>query len=125
MKIAYIGAKGLPSKSGTERVVEAIVKRLAGKHDITVYCDWKYTPKGTKIPGVTLIRLPTIQGKYTEATLLFLLSAFHAMVFKHFDLIHVNGVDACFTLPLLRLRYRRENLLLPASSNGGQRDRRL
>lgn len=106
MKIAYLGIKGLPSKSGTERVVEAIVKRLSGKHDITVYCDWKYTPADTKIPRIRLIRIPTIQGKYTRSPLLFLFSAFHALFFGNFDLIHVHGVDACFTLPILRLRYR-------------------
>jgi glycosyltransferase involved in cell wall biosynthesis len=106
MRIAYLGTKGLPSKSGTERVVEAIVKRLSGKHDITVYCDWKYTPAGTKIPGIRLIRIPTIQGKYTRSPLLFLLSAFHAMFFGEYDLIHVHGIDACFTLPILRLKYK-------------------
>ena len=106
MKIAMMGTKGLPSKGGMERTVEAIVKRLAGKHDITVYCDSKYTPAGTIIPGVRLIRVPSIPGKYTHSTLLFLLHAFHALFFGDYDLIHMHGVDASFTLPILRLRYR-------------------
>ena len=104
MRIAYIGCKGLPSKSGTERVVEAIVSRLTGKYDISVYCDSRYTPKNTKVSGIRLIRIFTIKGKHSQATSLFLLSAFHAL-FSHYDLIHVHGIDACFILPILRLKY--------------------
>ncbi len=105
MRIAYLGSKGLPSKSGTERVVEAIVHRLSGRHTITVYCDSRYTPKGTQVDGVRLIRIPTFNGKYTRPVSLFLLSALHAL-FSQYDLVHLHGTDACFTLPLLRLRYR-------------------
>jgi glycosyltransferase involved in cell wall biosynthesis len=105
MRIAYLGSKGLPSKSGTERVVEAIVSRLTDKHEITVYCDSRYTPKGTKVDGIHLIRIPTMKGKYTQATSLFLLSALHALL-SRYDVIHVHGVDACFVLPVLRLKHR-------------------
>ncbi len=106
MKIAYMGTKGLPSKGGMERTVEAIVRRLAAKHDLTVYCDSSYTPAGTVIPGARLIRVPSIPGKYTHPTFLFLLHALHALLFGDYDLIHMHGVDASFTLPLLRLRFR-------------------
>lgn len=105
MKIAYLGSKGLPSKSGTERVVEAITSRLSDKHEITVYCDSRYTPKNTKIPGIRLIRIFTIKGKYTQATSLFFLSAIHAL-FSRYDLIHLHGADAGFILPIIRLRYK-------------------
>lgn len=105
MKIAIIGSKGLPSKSGTERVVEAVVSRLTGRHEITVYCDSRYTPKGTTVEGIRLVRIPTPKGKHIQATTLFILSAFHAM-FSRYDLIHVQGVDCCFIMPLLRLKYR-------------------
>jgi glycosyltransferase involved in cell wall biosynthesis len=105
MRIAYLGSKGLPSKSGTERVVEAIVTRLSHTHTVTVYCDARYTPRGTEVEGVRLVRIPTLGGKYTRPVSLFLLSALHAL-FSRYDLIHLHGTDACFTLPLLRLRYR-------------------
>ena len=105
MRIAYLGSKGLPSKSGTERVVEAIVSRLSGIHDITVYCDLRYTPKGTKVDGIHLIRIFTIKGKYVQAPSLFFLSALHAL-FSRYDLIHVHGTDACFVLPILKLKYK-------------------
>jgi glycosyltransferase involved in cell wall biosynthesis len=105
MRIAYLGSKGLPSKSGTERVVEGIVSRLSGRHVITVYCDARYTPNGTKVDGVRLIRIPTIKGKHIQPVTLFFLSALHAL-FSRYDVIHLHGTDACFTLPLLRMRYR-------------------
>lgn len=105
MKVAYIGSKGLPSKSGTERVVEALVARLSARHDITVYCDSRYTPKRTKVPGVRLIRMPTLKGKHAQPVSLFLLSALHALLGRY-DLVHLHGTDACFVLPLLRLKYR-------------------
>lgn len=115
MKIAYMGVKGLPSKGGTERVVEAIVRQLAGKHEITVYCDSDYTPADTVVPGVRLIRISSVPGKYIHPTLLFLLHALHALFLGDYDLIHMHGVDACFTLPLLRLRYQ-----VIATSHGSQ-----
>lgn len=105
MRIAYLGSKGLPSKSGTERVVEAIVTRLNRKHTVTVYCDSRYTPRGTSVEGVHLVRIPTLKGKYTQPVSLFILSALHAL-FSGYDAIHLHGTDACFSLPLLRLRYR-------------------
>jgi glycosyltransferase involved in cell wall biosynthesis len=105
MRIAYLGGKGLPSKSGTERVIEAIVSRLTGKHEITVYCDSRYTPKNTKVSGIRLIRIFTIKGKYTQATSLFFLSALHALL-SRYDVIHLHGVEASFILPLLRIKYR-------------------
>ena len=36
-KIAFMGVKGLPSKGGAERVVEAIVSSLKDDLDIYVY----------------------------------------------------------------------------------------
>ena len=106
MKIAYMGVKGLPSKSGTERVIEAIIKRLVGKHEITVYCDYDYTPPETQYEGVRLIRISTVKGRHFKPIFLGIFSALHAMFFGNYDIIHMNGVENCFTLPLLRLRYK-------------------
>ena len=106
MRIAYLGVKGLPSKSGTERVIEAISTRMTDQFDITVYCDADYTPMGTHFKGIRLIRIPTIRGKHLKPLTLDILSAIHAFIFGHYDLIHMNGIENCFTLPLLRLRYK-------------------
>ena len=105
MRIAYLGSKGLPSKSGTERVVESVVSRLSGKHEITVYCDSRYTPKGTQVDGVRLVRIFSLKGKHAQAASYFILSALHAL-FSRYDVIHLQGVDSCFILPILRLKYK-------------------
>ena len=106
MKITYIGIKGLPSKGGAERVVEAIVHRLASRHELTVYCSRKYSPEGTQVPEVKLVRIPTLQGKYLRSPSLFILSTLHALFFGKYDLVHLHNVEASFVLPLLRLRYK-------------------
>jgi glycosyltransferase involved in cell wall biosynthesis len=105
-RIAYMGIKGLPSKSGTERVIEAIVTRVIDKYDISVYCDAAYTPPGTEYDGIRFIRIPTFKGKRLKPISLGILSAFHALFLGHYDVIHMNGIENCFTLPLLKLRYR-------------------
>ena len=105
-KIAYIGIKGLPSKGGAERVVEAIVKRLNGRHKLTVYCSSRYTQKGSNLPGVELIRIPCFSGKHLHSFSLFVLSALHAILTRNYDFIHVHNVEACFIVPLLRTRFR-------------------
>ncbi|MEW5803135.1 MAG: glycosyltransferase family 4 protein [bacterium] len=106
MKIAYMGIKGLPSKGGAERVVEPIVQELANRQKVTVYCNFRYTPPDIQIPGVKLVRIPTLPGKYLQPVSLFVLSALHALSKGDYDLIHLHNVEACFILPLLRLRYR-------------------
>ena len=105
-KIAYIGIKGLPSKGGAERVVEAIVQRLKGRYDLTVYCNSRYTSKDTNIPGIKLIRVPTLPGKHVQPFLLMLFSSFHAVLCGNYELIHLHNAEACFVAPILRLRYR-------------------
>lgn len=105
MKIAYIGIKGLPSKGGAERVVEAIVQRLAKRHVITVYCSRHYTPSNINIQGVRLFRVPCLSGKYTHMLSFNLLAALHALIFGRYDLIHLHNIEASFVLPILKLRY--------------------
>lgn len=106
MRIAHIGIKGLPAKAGADRVVEAIVRRLAKRHQLTVYCSPLVVTPDAKFPDVELIRVPALQGKHTHATSLFLMSALHALTQRDFDLIHVHNVEACFVLPLLKPRYK-------------------
>ena len=105
MRIAYIGIKGLPSKAGADRVVEAIVQRLSDEHEITVYCSSSVVPPETKYPGVELVRMPVIEGKHSHATSLFFMSALHALT-RNYDLIHLHNVEAGFVVPLLKLKYK-------------------
>ena len=106
-KIAYIGIKALPANAGVDTVVEKIVGRLdRARYEPTVYVNRALVPAGAAIPGVRLVRVPTLPGKYFNAPLLFLLSALHALFLGHYDLINVHSVETCFVLPILRLRYK-------------------
>ena len=106
MQVAYIGIKGLPSRAGADRVVEAIVTRLAPLGvQATVYCD-RARSVNDAVPGVRLLRLRVLPGKHLRPLSLNLLAGLHALVFGRYDLIHLHHLEAGFLLPILRLRYR-------------------
>ena len=104
-KIAFMGVKGLPSKGGAERVVEAIVSSLKDDLDIYVYCSKAYS-KDHQEDNIKLIKLRNLKGKHLSSFSLFVLSAFHALLFRRFDLVHIHNTDAGFVVPLLRLKYK-------------------
>ncbi len=106
MKIAFMGIKGLPSKGGAERAVEAIVQRLASQHELTVYCSQRYTPVEARAPGVRLVRLACLSGMYSHMTSVDLLAAWHAVLYGDYDLVHLHNIEASFVLPILRLKYK-------------------
>lgn len=106
MKIGIIGIRGLPSRGGADRVVEAIVGRLVSRHQITVYCSSLEVPRGAMYPGIELVRVPVLRGKHAHAASLLLMAALDALARKDFDLVHIHNVEACFVLPLLKLKYK-------------------
>lgn len=105
MRIGYIGIKGLPSKAGADRVVEAIVQRLADKHELTVYCSALVVPPNARYPGVELVRVSTLRGKHLHAISLFLMSAIHSLTRK-FDLVHLHNIEASYVLPILKMKFK-------------------
>jgi glycosyltransferase involved in cell wall biosynthesis len=106
-RIAYIGTKSMPSTAGADRVVEAIVRGLDKQlYSPRVYCSARETPRTAAVPGADLKILPALSGKHLHAVSLFSLAALHALFLGDYDLVHVHNVEACFVLPLLRLRYR-------------------
>ena len=104
-KLAFFGIKGLPSKGGAERVVEAIVNNLSKEYDIYVYCSHSYS-KDYKGKNIKLIRLRNLKGKHLFSLSLSLLSTIHALLFKNYDLVHVHNTDVGYIIPLLRLKYK-------------------
>jgi len=106
MKIAYLGIKGLPSKWGADRVVEAIVQRLSNIHDITVYCSSREVQIGTTFSNIKLFRVPCLAGKYTHMISVNLFASLHAVIWGNFDLIHIHNIETAFVLPILKLRYK-------------------
>jgi glycosyltransferase involved in cell wall biosynthesis len=104
MRIAHIGGKGLPSRGGTERVIEAIAVRHAVDHDVTVYGS-KRVCSSAMFHGVRVIAVPVPRGKYAAPVVLDLFSAVRAL-FGRYDVVQVHGSENAFVIPLLRLRYR-------------------
>ena len=58
-KIAIIGVKYYPSKGGTSRVVENLVKKLSDQYNITIYC-YKNPLTRENIEGVHVVQLPVM-----------------------------------------------------------------
>lgn len=106
MKIAFIGQKGIPAKSGgVERHVEELAKRLAKKgHEIFVYARKHYTD-GKKLEsyeGVRLIYAPSIKTKHFDAISHTFFSTVHAL-FCSYDIIHYHAIGPSFLSFILRI----------------------
>ncbi|MBF8280826.1 MAG: glycosyltransferase family 4 protein [Candidatus Magasanikbacteria bacterium] len=104
MKIAMIGAKGVPTIfGGVERSVEELSARIVNRgHQVTVYCRSWYTnlshPEiqkgdagGIFYRGIRLITTFTIHTKHLDAIVHTFTSTIHAL-FSDFDVIHFHGV---------------------------------
>jgi len=100
LRIAHLGCKGIPSRGGTERVVEALaVRQAAAGHDVTVYGSRLVCPNERAYRGVRVIAMPTVRAKYAGPVLLQVACAAHALR-QHFDVVHVHGAENAFVLPL-------------------------
>ncbi len=94
MKIAFIGQKGIPAKSGgIEKHVEEVATRMAKEgHEVFVYVRNNYTDKKIKTyKGVNLIHLPSISTKHLDAISHTFLASVHAL-FCRYDIIHFHGI---------------------------------
>jgi len=94
MKIAFIGQKGMPARSGgVERHVEELSSRLASlDNEVYVYSRRRYTEfSGKKYKGVNLIYLPSVATKNLDAISHTLLATLDALR-RDFDIIHYHGV---------------------------------
>ncbi len=96
MRIAMIGQKGIPARSGgVERHVEELATRLAASgHEVFVYCRKQYG-KEAKNPeaykGVRLVYVPTIQTKHLDAIVGTFLASIHAL-FMGIDIFHYHAI---------------------------------
>lgn len=94
MKIALIGQKGIPARSGgIERHVEELSIRLAkAGHEVFVYSRKHYTQyQDKKYKGVNLIYLPSLKTKHLDAITHTLFASVDALR-RDFDIIHYQGV---------------------------------
>ena len=106
MKIAYLGIKGLPSKWGADRVVEALVNNLSAQDKLTVYCSATHVVETIpQLPNLNFIRIKPFGGKRFQMVWVDFFSALHAIFQGDYDIIHLHNIEASFILPLLRIKY--------------------
>jgi glycosyltransferase involved in cell wall biosynthesis len=94
MKIAYIGQKGIPTKTGgVERYVEEVATRMAKRgHEVFVYARNNYTDKDLgEFEGVKIIHLPSIPTKNLDAISHTFLATIHSL-FQNYDAIHYHSI---------------------------------
>ncbi len=99
-----IGQKGIPATyGGIEKHVDEISRRLAGRgHDVTVYCRHHYTPAHAEIPGVRLLRRPSIRTKHLDAASHVAWCTLEAMARRH-DVVHYHALGPSLFSGLPRL----------------------
>lgn len=102
-----MGIKGLPSKGGGERVAEAIIRRAIDENfKVYVYGKKSYCEKFNNLDNLKLILIRNLQGKHLSAFSYGIFSAFHALLFGKYDLVHLHYADFGYVVPLLRLRFK-------------------
>ena len=96
-RIVFFGVKYFPSKGGTSRVVENIIRNLAGTYDITIYCYKDPLAKGF-IKGVKTVEIPEIRLGNFGVFLFYLCCYWHVKFKGDVDLIHAHKIDSFFFL---------------------------
>ncbi len=113
MKIAYIGQKGIPAKSGgVEKHIEKIAIRMAKKgHQVFVYARNNYNQANLKkYKGVQIITLPSISTKNLDAISHTFLATGHAL-FQNYDLIHYHSIGPSSLLWIIKL-FKRKTIVV-------------
>ena len=98
MRIALLGARGIPSNyGGFETFSEELSVRLAQRgHMVTVYCRQRYAQDTWR--GVKLAYVPTIRHKYLETVVHTFVSTLHLLFHRQDVALYMNAANALFTL---------------------------
>lgn len=105
MRVAFIGQKGIPAKSGgIEKHVEEVAKRMAKMgHEVFVYARNNYTDKNLETyEGVKIVHLPSISTKNLDAITHTFLATLHAL-FQRYDVVHYHGIGPTSMSLLFRI----------------------
>lgn len=104
MKIAMIGHKRIPTRSGgVEVVVEELSTRMAEKgHDVVVYNRRCKEEKIKSYRGVKVVEVKTFERSALNA-LVYSFFATLKCVFKKYDVIHFHAEGPCAMIPLAKL----------------------
>ena len=109
MKIAYIGQKGLPAKSGgVEKHVEEMASRMvANGHSVFAYARNNYVDKDlNSYKGIQIIHLPSIPTKNLDAISHTFLAIVHA-IFSNYDVVHFHSIGPSSLIFLLKIFKRK------------------
>lgn len=109
MKIAFIGQKGLPAKTGgVERHVEGLVSKLAeAGHEILVYGQADYNQaQALTQKNIKLINIPSLKSKNLEALIRTFLSCLD-LTRRKVDIIHFQSIGPASLLPLVKILKRK------------------
>ena len=113
MKIAFIGQKGIPAKSGgVEKHVEKLAERLVSLgHEVVVYTRPHYTdPTLALWRGVRLVSIPSIHTKHLDAITHTFLATMHAL-FQEYDVIHYQSIGPS-TLSFIPRLFKRSAVVI-------------
>lgn len=104
MKIAMIGHKRIPGRSGgVETVVEELSTRMAEKgHNVTVYNRNSGEEKLKEYKGVKIAEVRTFRNSSLNA-MVYSLFATLRCIFKRYDVVHFHAEGSCAMLPLAKL----------------------
>lgn len=102
--IAIFGIKYFPSRGGTSRVVESLLRYLKDEYTITIYC-YEHPRATENIPGVNTVTFPEPKVKNFGVFYYFLKCLIHVLTKGNYDLVHVHKTEAAYFAPFIRLRF--------------------
>ena len=104
MKIAMIGHKRIPTRSGgIEVVVEELSTRMAALgHTVDVYNRYSGETKIREYKGVKVIEIPTFNVPALHAMLYSLIATIRCL-FTKYDVVHYHAEGPCAMIPLAKL----------------------
>ncbi len=104
MKIAMIGHKRIPTRSGgVEVVVEELSTRMAALgHDVVVYNRWCGEEKLKEYKNVKVVEVRTFQSSALNA-MVYSFFATLRCIGKKYDVVHYHAEGPCAMIPLARL----------------------
>lgn len=92
MRVAFLGAEGIPYPAAFARYTEEVGKRLVKKgYQVWVYCRKHYVSNNSDFMGMKRIILPSLNSKYFDTISHSFLSALHALV-RRPDIISIHGI---------------------------------
>jgi len=113
MRIAIIGQKGIPTKSGgVERHVEELATRLVREgHEVVVYARKSYNNGNRKqYKGVNLVYIPSVATKNLDAITYTFLATVHA-IFQPYDVVHYHSIGPASLSWMIRL-FKKSSVLI-------------